>query len=150
MIEQVAGIKRGVRAMEWTIYDRRQQMNNQPLMGVAKAGADTAVKANAVPAVNGVLCHLVDHGRSGKVGSDGMAVVDNRKQLQQQSGSNQLKVTVASSGIDSQGSGSKQWRSMAISSKTPTSKVIIVAPPTFLLLVVAGGGGQAAAEAAKK
>jgi hypothetical protein len=94
--------------MEWIIDDRQQQMINQPLMGVAKAGGDTAVKANAAPAVNGGLCCLVDHGRGGKVGIDSTAVVDNRKQLQQQSGSNQLKVTVASSGIDSQGSGSKQ------------------------------------------
>ncbi len=113
-------------------------------------GGDTAVKAKAAPGVNGALCHRVDHGGGGKVGSDGMAVVDNRKQLQQQSGNNQLKVTVASSGIDFRLGSGKQRRSMAISKKVPTAKAIIVAPPTSLLLAVVGGCGQAAAAAARE
>jgi hypothetical protein len=45
MMEQVADNERGQRAMEWTSDNRQQQINNQPLMEVAKAGRDTAVKA---------------------------------------------------------------------------------------------------------
>jgi hypothetical protein len=44
MMEQVADNERGQRAMELTREDRQQQINNQLLMGVAKAGRDTAVK----------------------------------------------------------------------------------------------------------
>jgi hypothetical protein len=47
--------------------NRRQQINNQPLMGVAKAGKDTAVKATAAPAVNGAFCLCVDHDGGGKL-----------------------------------------------------------------------------------
>ncbi len=47
-------------------------------MGVAKTGGDTAVKANAAPAVNGAFCRCVDHGGGGKVGASGRAAVNNR------------------------------------------------------------------------
>ncbi len=55
-MEQAAENKRGRREMEWTSDDRRQEINNQPLMGVAKAGGDTAVNAKAALAVNGAFC----------------------------------------------------------------------------------------------
>ncbi len=95
-MEQVADNKRGRRAIEGTRDIRQQQINNQQLMGVAKAEGDTAVKAKAAPAVNGVFCGCVDHGSGGKVGANGRAAVDSRQQWQRQSGNNQLKVTVAS------------------------------------------------------
>jgi hypothetical protein len=66
------------RAMDWTSDNIQQQINNQPLMGVAKAGWDTAVKAKAAPVVNGVFCCRVDHGGSGNIGGDSTAAVDNR------------------------------------------------------------------------
>ncbi len=132
--------------------DERQQtqINNQPLMGVAKVGRDTAVKAKAAPVVNGAFCHCVDHGGGRKVGANGRAAVDSRQQWQQQSGINQLKVTVASGGIDSHGAGGKQRRSTAIGSKTPMAKAIVVMPPTPMALSLAGGGWQAAVVAAKE
>jgi hypothetical protein len=47
--------------------DNRQQLiNNQPLMGVAKVGGDTVVKAKAALVVNGAFCRRLDHGGSGK------------------------------------------------------------------------------------
>jgi hypothetical protein len=49
-------------------------------MGVAKADGDTAVKAKAAPAVNGAFHCRMDHGGGGKVGANGRAAVDNRKQ----------------------------------------------------------------------
>ncbi len=63
-MEQAADDERGRRAMEWTSDDRQQQINNQPLIGVAKAGKDTAVKAKAALAVNGAFRHRMDHGSS--------------------------------------------------------------------------------------
>ncbi len=63
--------------MEWTSDNRQQRINNQPLMGVAKEGGDTAVKVKAVPAVNGAFRCPVDHGGSGKVCTNGIMVVDN-------------------------------------------------------------------------
>jgi hypothetical protein len=72
--------------MEGTSDSRQQQINNQPLIGVAKADRDTAVKAKAAPAMNWAFhCH-VDHGGGGKVGGNGRAAVDNRQQWQQQLG----------------------------------------------------------------
>ncbi len=100
-MEQVADNERGWRATQWTRDNRRQQINNQPLMGVAKVGGDTAVKAKVVPAVKGAFRHRVDNCGGKKVGADSRAGVDNRQQWQRQSGNNQLKVTVASSGADS-------------------------------------------------
>jgi hypothetical protein len=99
------------RAME---CDSRQQINNQPLMGVAKVDRDTAVKAKTAPVVNGVFRHSVDYGGGRKVGADGRVAVDNRQQCQWQSGNNQLKVMVARGGIDSRGGGDKQRWSTAI------------------------------------
>jgi hypothetical protein len=113
-------------------------------MGVAKVGGDTAVKTKTAPAVNRAFCHRVNHGSGRKLCTDIRAAVDNRQQWQQQSGNNQLNVTVASGGLDSRGGGSKQRRSMAFGSKTPMAKVIAVVPPTPLLLPWAGGGGWAA------
>ncbi len=102
------------------------------------AGGDTAVKAKAALAVNGAFfCH-VDHGSSRKVGANSRAAVDNRQQWQRQSGNNQLKEIVASSGVDSHGGSSKQHRLTAIGSKMPTVKAIVVTPPTALLLLSAG------------
>ncbi len=49
-------------------------------MGVAKAFGDTAVKAKAAPAVNGVFFRRVDHGGGRKVSTDGRVAVDNRQQ----------------------------------------------------------------------
>jgi hypothetical protein len=60
MMEQTADDKRGRRATEWMRDNRRQQIINQPLMGVAKVGRDTAVKAKAVPVVNGAFHRHVD------------------------------------------------------------------------------------------
>ncbi len=78
-------------------------------------------------------------------------VADNRQQWQwPQSGNNQLKVMVASSGIDSRGGGSEQQWSTAISSKTLMAKAIIVAPSTPLLLLLAGSGGWVAALAVRE
>jgi hypothetical protein len=107
MMEQVAGNKRGWRAMEWTRDDRRQQINYQPLMGlgVAKVGGDTAMKAKAALAVNETFPCRMNHGGGRKVGANGRAAVDNRQQWQRQSGNNQLKVTVASGGVGSRGGG---------------------------------------------
>jgi hypothetical protein len=45
-------------------------------MGVAKVGKDTAVKAKAVPVVNGVFHHRVDNGGSRKVGAHSRVVVE--------------------------------------------------------------------------
>jgi hypothetical protein len=68
----------------------------------------------------------------------------------QQSGKNQLKLTVASGGIDSrEGSGKQRWLT-AIGNEMPTSKAILVALPTPLSLSLAGGGGWAAAAAARE
>ncbi len=119
-------------------------------MGVAKAGRDTAVKAKAAPAVNGAFHRRVDHGGGRKVGGDGRATEDNRQQWQQQSGNNQLQVTVASGGIDSRGCRSKQQRSRAIVSETSIVKANVVVPATPLSLLSAGSGGQAAAAAARE
>ncbi len=85
MMEQVAGNKRGQRAMEWMRDDWRQQINNQPLMGVgvAKAGGDTAVNAKAALVVNEAFRHCVDHGGGRKVCANGREAVDNRHQWQQ-------------------------------------------------------------------
>jgi hypothetical protein len=149
-MEQAADNKRGWRAMEWTRDTRQQQINNKPLMGVAKAGRDTAVKAKAALVGNGAFCRRMDHGSSGKAGANSRATVDNRQQWQRQSGNYQLKVLVASGGVDSHGGGSKQRQSTIISSKTPTAKAIIVVPPTPLLLPLAGSGGWSAVAAAAR
>ncbi len=77
-------------------------------MGVAKAGRDTAVKTKAAQVVNRVFRHCVDHRGGKKVSCNGRAAVDNKQQLQWQSCNNQLKVTVASGGVDSHGGGNKQ------------------------------------------
>jgi hypothetical protein len=140
-MEQAADDKRERRAIERTRDNRQQQINNQP-------GGDTAVKANAVLALNGVLHRHLDHGGGRKVGCNGRAGVDNRQQWQRQSGNNQLKVTVASGGDDSHGGGGGQRRSMAISSKKPKAKAIVVALPTPLLSSLASGSGQVAVAAA--
>jgi hypothetical protein len=103
-------------------------------MGVVKAGRETAVKAKAAPAVNWAFRCRMDHGSGRKVGANGSAAVDNRQQWQQQTGNNQLKAMVASSGVDSCRGGGKQWRLTAIGSKTPMAKVIVVVPPAPLLL----------------
>jgi hypothetical protein len=76
-------------------------------MGVTKAGRDTAVKAKAAPEVNEAFCYRVDHGGGRKVGGDGRGAVDNRQKWQRQSGKNQLKVIVASGGVNSLGASSK-------------------------------------------
>ncbi len=81
-MEQAADNKRGKRAMERTSGNRRQQINNQPLMVVTKAGKDTAVMAKAAPLVNGAFRCRMDHGNSRKVGGNGRAVVDNKQQWQ--------------------------------------------------------------------
>ncbi len=65
-----------------------QKINNQLLMGVAKAGGDTAVKAKAALTVNGAFCCHVDHGRGRKVGAKSRAAVENRQQWQRQPGNN--------------------------------------------------------------
>jgi hypothetical protein len=132
MLKQVTDDKKGQRAMEWTRDNRQQQINNQPLTGVAKASGDTAVKAKAALVMNGAFYCCVDHGGSGKVGANGRVAVDNRQC------NNQLKVTVASGGVDSRGGGGKQWRSTAINSKAPTAKAIAIMPPTILLSLLAG------------
>jgi hypothetical protein len=93
MMEQAVDNKRGWRAMEWTRDDRQQQISNQPCR-------DTALKTRAASTVNGVFCCCVDHSGGRKVGGDGRAAVDTKQQWQQQSGNNQLKVTVASGGLD--------------------------------------------------
>ncbi len=150
-MEQVAEDKRGWRAMELMRDDKQQQISNQTLMAVAKAGGDTFVKAKAAPVVNGAFCCCVDHGRrGGKVGAIGRVVVNNRQQWQWQSGNNQLKVTVVSSGIDSCGGSGKQRQSRAICSKTPMAKAIVIAPPTPLLLSLADGAGPAVAAATRE
>ncbi len=69
MVEQARDDKRGWKAIGWTSGDRGQQINNQPLMGVAEAGRDIAVKAKAVPAVNGAFCCRIDHGGAEKLAS---------------------------------------------------------------------------------
>jgi hypothetical protein len=130
--------------------DRQQQINNQPLMGVAKAGRDTAVKANAALAGNGRFRHHVDHGSCRKVGTDGRAVLKHRQEWLRQSGNNQLKVMVASSGVDSHGGGSKQRRLTTICSEMPTAKAIAMMHPTPLSLSLADGGRWVAAAAARE
>ncbi len=102
-MDQAADEEREWRAMEWMMEYSQQQINNQPLMRVAKVGGDVAVKAKAALAVNGVFPHPVDHGDGGKGGANGRAAVDNIKQWQWQSGINQLKVMVASGVVDSLG-----------------------------------------------
>jgi hypothetical protein len=62
MMEQAADDERGWRAIDWTRDNRQQQINNQPLMGVTKVGGETAVKAKATLAVNGVFSRRVGHG----------------------------------------------------------------------------------------
>jgi hypothetical protein len=119
-------------------------------MGVAKASRNTVVKAKAAPVVNGAFRRRVDHGGGGKFCANGRAAVDNRQQWQQQSESNQLKVTVSNSGVGCRRGGSKQQRSTAIGSKMPTAKAIVVTPPIPLLLSVAGSGGRVAAAAARE
>jgi hypothetical protein len=52
MMEQLADNKRGQIAMEWMMDDRQQQINNQPLMGVAKVSGDTAVKTKTMLLMN--------------------------------------------------------------------------------------------------
>jgi hypothetical protein len=145
MMEQVADDKRGRRAIEWTRDNRQQQINNQPLMGVTKAGGDTAVKAKAALLVNGAppLRGSWRHWKSWRRQQGGR-----RQQWQLQSGNNQLNVMVTSGGVDSRGDGGKQWRSTVIGSKTPMAKVINIAFPTPLLSLLAGGGGRAAVAAA--
>ncbi len=113
-------------------------------------GGDTAMMAKAAPTVNGAFCRCMDHGGGRKVGADGRVVVDNRQQWQRQSGNNQLKVAVASRGVDSCRGGGKQRRSTQISSKMPMAKAIVATPPTPLSLLLAGSGGQAAAAAAAR
>jgi hypothetical protein len=100
--------------------------------------------------VNGVFCRHVDQGNGGKVGANGWAAEDNRKQWQRQTGNNQLKVMVASGGIDSSGGGGVQRQSTAICSKTPMAKVIVVAPPTPLSLLLAIGSRWVAGAAARE
>jgi hypothetical protein len=119
-------------------------------MRVAKVGRNTAVKAKAVPAVNGLFCCRMDHGGGNKVGSDSTAAVDNRQQRQQQSGNNQLKGMVASKGVDSYGGDGKQRWLMVIGSKMPTAKQIVVAPPTPLSSSSAGGSWPAVGAAARE
>ncbi len=92
--------KRGWRAMEWMRDVRGHQINNQPVR-------DTAVKAKAVSVVNVVFCRRVDHDGGRKAGSNGRAAVENRQQWQRKLGNNQLKVMVASGGIDSRGGGGR-------------------------------------------
>ncbi len=131
--------------MEWMRDDRQQQINNQTLLGVAKVGRDTAVKAKVAPAVNGAFCHHLDHGSGRKVDANGRAAVDNRQQWQRQSSNNQLKVTVANGGVDCRGGDSKGRWSTAISSKMPMAKAIVVVPPTppcCCCLLAAVGGWQ--------
>ena len=65
-------------------------------------------------------------------------------------GNNQLKVMVASSGVDSRGGGGKQQRLTAIGSKTLMARAIVVASPTPLLSSLTCGGGQAAVGAARE
>jgi hypothetical protein len=74
---------------------------------------------------NGWECHI---------GTNCRAAVDNRQQWQQQSGNNQLKVMVASGGVDFHGGGGEWRQSTAIDSKMPMAKATVVAPPTPLLL----------------
>jgi hypothetical protein len=149
-MEQAADNKRGWKAIEWTRDDRQQQINNQPSLGVAKMVGDTAVKAKATPVVNEAFRCRLDHGGGRKVSADGRAAVDNRQQRQRQSGNNQLKVLVASAGIDSHEGSGKQWRLTAIGSKTPLAKAIVVVPPTPLSLLAAGGSRGAVAAAARE
>ncbi len=95
-MEQVADNNRGQRAIEWMRDDRQQQITNQ-------LGGDTAVKAKAALAVNGASPRRLHHGGSRKVGGNNRAAEDNRQLSQGQSGNNQLKVIVASGGVDSRG-----------------------------------------------
>ncbi len=117
---------------------------------MAKVDGDAAVKAKAALVVNGTLRRRVNHGNGGKVGGDGRAAVDNRQQWQRQSGNNQLKVTVACSGVDSCEGGSKQQQSTAIGCKMSRAKAIIVAPRTPLLSSLAGGGRWTAVAVARE
>jgi hypothetical protein len=78
------------------------------------------------------------------------AEVDNRQQWQQQSGYNQLKVTMASGGVDPRGGGGKQWRLTAIRSEMPMVKGSIVTPPTPLLVSLAGNSRRAVVAAARE
>jgi hypothetical protein len=137
--------------MEQMRDNRQQQINNQRLMGVAKASRDTATKAKAAPAVNGAFRRHVDHGSGGKVGgANGRVAVNNRQQWQHQSGNNKLKVMMASGGLFSLGGSGKQRQSTVIGSKMPTAKAIVVAPLTPLSSSLAGGGGWVAAVAARE
>ncbi len=118
--------------------------HNKPLMGVAKLGVDTAVKAKVALAVNWAFRGRVDHVGGGKVGANGRAAVDNIQH------NKQLQMMVASSGLGSRGGGSKQRQSAVIGSKVPMAKAIIVAPPTPLLSSSAGGSGRVAVAAARE
>ncbi len=71
---------------------QRTTAQQSTIDGSGKGGRDTAVKAKAAPVVNVAFCSRVDHGGSGKVGTDGRVAADNRQQWQRQSGNNQLKV----------------------------------------------------------
>ncbi len=103
------------------------------------------MKAKAALAVKGAFPRCMSHGGGRKVGIDGRGTVDNRQQWQWQSGNNQLKVMVASSGVNSRRSGGEQWRSTAIGSKMPMAKAIVDMSSTPLLLPSAGSGKRAAA-----
>jgi hypothetical protein len=108
------------------------------------------VKAKAALVVNGAFHRRMDHDGGGKDGGNSRAAVDNKQRWQQQSGNNQLKVMVASGGVDSHGSGGRQRWLMAIGSKTPMAKAIIVVLPTPLSLLSAGGSRRAAAAAVRE
>jgi hypothetical protein len=60
MMEQVAEDERGQKAMEWmgTTDDKDQQST---IDRSAKAGGNTAVKADAAPAEDGAFRRCVDH-----------------------------------------------------------------------------------------
>ncbi len=90
--------------------DKGQQMTTDQqstIDGSGKGGqwARISCEGKGLPAVNGAFCCCVNHGGGRKVGANVMVVVDNRRQWQRQSGNNHLKVTMASSCIDSHGVG---------------------------------------------
>jgi hypothetical protein len=134
------------------VYKGQQMTKDQQstIDGSGKGGRGYSCEGKAAPAVNGAFRCCVDHGSGRKVGADGRASVDIRQQWQRQTGNNQLKAMVASSGIDSHGGGGKQWWSTAIGSKTPKAKAIVIMPPTHLLSSKAGSGRWAAAAAARE
>jgi hypothetical protein len=70
-------------------------------------------------------------------------------QKPEQSGNNQIKVTVASGGVDSCGGGGGQQRSTAVGGKMLTTKAIVVRLPTPLLLSLAGNNRAASAKGRK-